>query len=177
MERICLRAGWIIDAFWVQFFPSLWQVIHYCEATHLHYQLPLGLLANGTQIERRSWKAESCEVFSDPSCNAFTWQLPLILCTQPLCMRWNTKLHVGSFCSFLWGFMALNLFSSCSALFPRNCCSQWGRKNGPCSKHEDFFIPILLHVYLFSFDNALSFPFIQSMQQLALVNPMDLSRE
>ena len=56
-------------------------MIHYCTALHLHYQLPLGLLANGTQIERRSWKAESCEVFSDPSCNADTRQLPLILCT------------------------------------------------------------------------------------------------
>ena len=108
-----LPAGLIIDAFWVQFFPGLWQVIHYCTALHLHYQLPLGLLANGTQIERRSWKAESCEVFSDPSCNAFTRQLPLILCTASvqvlkykiicrIILQLFTRLHGFKFLQFLW---------------------------------------------------------------------------
>ena len=106
--------------------------------TQPHYQLLFCLLANATQLERRSWEAESREVFSDSSCNAFTRQLPLILCKH-----WNIKLYVSLFPSFLRTFMALNFFSTCIVHFSHEIgrgTSQGvrGRKNGPCGRSCTF---------------------------------------
>ena len=109
-------------------------MIHYWGTNQPHYQLLFCLLANA--IERRSWEAKSREVFSDPSCNGFTQQLPLILCTATAVQALKYNIICFIIAQLLWTFMALNFFSSCTMHFPTKLVQPAaqgvrGRKNGP----------------------------------------------
>ena len=172
IDRIFLKAVLIIDALGSNSFRGYdrWSII-VGPTTHItNCHLTFWQMRH-VDWEMILWLKVS-QVFSDPSCKAFTRQLPLIHCTASLSFK-NYILH---YFAFLWNFMALNFFSSCSAIFSRNCCSQWGRKNGPCRKHKDFFLQFCYN-FVFPLTTPIHFFLLKICTNLLWRTQRDLSKE
>ena len=112
--------------------------------TQPHYQLLFCLLANATQLERWSWEAESREVFSDSSCNAFTRQLPLIQALEYkiICFvisQLFTDLHGLKFLQHLY------IVHFSHEIGRGASQGVGGRKNGPCGRSCTFLFKFSLN--------------------------------